>query len=112
MASDDMHVVMYKILAYLYKCLKAGEEPTVSNYNAGHFGINARYWTVIMVQLIDCGYVTGFTVQAADNGTDIIPVRPTVTMDGVAFMMENSMMAKARKFLESIGDLAAVVPGL
>ena len=33
-------------------------------------------------------------------------------MDGVAFMMENSMMAKARKFLESIGDIKSVIPGL
>lgn len=112
MADDDVHVVMYKVLAYLYKCLKAGEDPAVANYNAGHFRINERYWTVIMVQLIDCGYVTGFTVQRADDGTDIIPVRPTVTMDGVAFMMENSMMAKARKFLESIGDIKSVIPGL
>lgn len=65
-----------------------------------------------MAQLINCGYVTGFTVQRADDGIDIIPVRPAVTMDGVAFMMENSMMAKARKFLESIGDIKSVIPGL
>ena len=29
MASDDMHVVMYKILKYLYECLKKGVEPNM-----------------------------------------------------------------------------------
>ena len=30
MAQDDMFVVMYKILAYLYSCMKSGEEPRMS----------------------------------------------------------------------------------
>lgn len=25
--TDDMHVIMYKVLAYLYKCLKLGKDP-------------------------------------------------------------------------------------
>lgn len=32
MAQDDMHVVMYKILAYLYSCMKEGMKPQLRHY--------------------------------------------------------------------------------
>jgi hypothetical protein len=35
MAYDDMEVIMYKILAYLYKCNKAGKDTDFPDYCAG-----------------------------------------------------------------------------
>lgn len=32
MAHDDLHVVMYKILAYLYSCMKSGEKPVEKQF--------------------------------------------------------------------------------
>ena len=99
MSHDDMHVIMYKILSYLYGCMKKGDEPDPERIDNLKLGINLSYWTAIMVQLIERGYVKGYMVKNADNETSVVPVRPTVTMDGVEFLMENSLMAKARRFV-------------
>ena len=63
MASDDMHVVMYKILKYLYECLKKGVEPNMEMFDADALGVNERYWTVIMQELMERGYVAGFVTK-------------------------------------------------
>lgn len=109
MAFDDMHVVMYKILAYLYACMKSGEKVNEANIRCDALGINEPYWTSIMVELMERGYVKGLMVRKADNSQTVVPVNPSVTMTGVEFLMENSMMAKAKQFLM---DFKATVPGL
>lgn len=100
MAKDDMHVVMYRILAYLYKCLRDGKEPEFALYSHEFLKINKRYWTAIMVELVNRGFVSGFELMRSDNETDVVPVVPAVTMEGVEFLLDNSLMTKARRFIE------------
>ena len=112
MASDDMHVVMYKILAYLYACMKSGERVDVRriSHDSPLIGcIPEIYWTRIVQQLVSRGYVAGMSVRMFDNEPQILMDDPYVTMDGVEFLMENSMMSKAKQFLM---DIKASVPGL
>lgn len=99
MSHDDMHVIMYKILSYLYECMKGGEEPNRANVENLALGINYSYWCSIVQQLVERGYVKGFIVSHADNEVRVTVANPTVTMDGVEFLMDNSLMAKAKKFL-------------
>lgn len=108
MAQDDMFVVMYKILAYLYECMKTGEKPASSKYGAEAMGIPQSYWDSIMRELIDHHYIAGYVVNETPVG-EVVSERhaPTVTMEGVAFARENSMMARARRFLI---DAKASVP--
>ena len=35
MAHDDMHVLMYKVLAYPYRCMKEGVAPDVEKVSCG-----------------------------------------------------------------------------
>lgn len=104
MAKNDMHVVVYKILSYLYECMKQGKEPSGGKFSAEALGINQPYWTAIMVELIERGLVKGFLVSRADDCTSIAPATPAVTMSGVEFLMENSMMKKAMAFVRDIKD--------
>ena len=104
MAHDDMHVIMYKILSYLYSCMKEGRKVNNPNISAEALGINHAYWTAIMVQLIERGYVKGYMVNRSDNSMTVVPVEPTVTIDGVEFLMENSMMRRALDFLRDTKD--------
>ena len=103
MAQDDMHVVMYKILAYLYSCMKAGDKPIERHYS--HDGdvlcIPYAYWAAIMAELVENGYVKGVVV-ARTWGGDVVakPTEPAITMKGVEFLQENSMMRKALGFLK------------
>ena len=103
MASDDMHVIIYKILAYLYDCMKRGIEPQksmISHDGDLLGGIPYRYWCNVMVQLHDGGYVKGISVKYFENEPTVIINNPSVTLDGVQFMQENSMMNKALAFLK------------
>lgn len=106
MAHDDMHVVMYKILAYLYRCLKAGEKADMRAIDADALGINRAYWTSIIEELVERGYVKGYrVVDVPSVGKSVTPIDPTVTMTGVEFLMENSMMRKAFDFLRESKDV-------
>ncbi|BAK45564.1 YjcQ family protein [Eggerthella sp. YY7918] len=102
MANDDMHVIMYKILAYLYDCMKKGEEPQNSmiSYDSDLLGIPAAYWNQIMAQMVELGLVKGIAVRYYDNSPTVLISKPYVTLEGVQFMQENSMMSKALKFLK------------
>lgn len=104
MAHDDMHVIMYKILSYLYECMKRGVDANPSNISFEVLGINQRYWTSVMKELIDRKYVKGYVVSYVDNGVVLTPDNPSVTMAGVEFLMDNSLMSKARDFVLAIKD--------
>lgn len=107
MAQDDMHVVMYKILSYLYKCMKDGVKPERAMYSADAMGINEAYWQCIMVELTRRKLVRGFEVIST-AGDDYVTARnPSITMEGVEFLMENSMMRKAFEFLR---DTKSAIP--
>jgi hypothetical protein len=53
MAKDDYHVIVYKILAYLYSCLKKGENPEKEYLlcDGALFNINHTYWLYIIKNL-------------------------------------------------------------
>lgn len=95
-----MHVVMYTILRYLYDCLKGGVTPDPSVFSAAALAINESYWTAIVADLVNRGYVRGVRVYHNPEGDAVQVVRPCVTIEGVEFMMENSMMQRALRFLQ------------
>lgn len=103
MAQNDMYVVMYKILAYLYDCMKRGVRPSQRHYahDGDVLSIPYSYWAAIMHELANHGYVSGVTVFE-DMGGDLIvsDIDPMITMEGVEFLQENSTMKKALRFLQ------------
>ena len=100
MARDDFFVIAYRILAYLYGCMKAGEKPDPAMISAERLGVPAGYRSSVLKNLLRKG--PGF-------GTLIDPVEPEITMDGVEFMQENSAIARAKAALK---ELKEIVPGL
>lgn len=98
MAHDDMHVVMYKILGYLYYCMRNGFEPreAMLSHKGDMLSIPYPYWESIMGELVCRGFVRG--VSLAKDGVYL--TAPSITLEGVEFLQENSMMAKALDFLK------------
>lgn len=108
MAFDDMSVVMYRILAYVYDCTKRGIEPDAARWSCVALGVNESYWQKVVIELVEHGYLAGVRVDAfADGATMVSPIDPRVTIEGYQFMTENSAMGKARRFLQ---DAKAAVP--
>lgn len=102
MAQNDMHVIMYKILAYLYDCMKRGERPESACYahDSDMLGIPYAYWAQVMREMSDHCYVRGFSfIKAADN-IRVKAVDPAVTIEGVEFLSENSAMQRALDYLK------------
>ena len=65
MAQDDYFVIVYKLLKYLYDCLKKGTKASEEILTPEFFGINEDYWEYIIRNLYQEGYVDG------GNGTTV-----------------------------------------
>lgn len=107
MAQNDMYVVMYKILAYIYGCMKKGVEPSDEEWGHAALGIPYPYWFRIVSELVGHGYLGGVELRKSKMGAVISTSDPYVTMEGVRFMEENSMMSKALAFLR---EAKAAIP--
>ena len=94
--------------------MKRAVEPRPEEWGAAAMGIPEPYWALIVEQLVSHGYIMGVEVfRPLVGGIRVLPLNPQVTMEGVAFAQENSMMAKARRFLidakEAVPFLASLV---
>lgn len=108
MAHNDMYVVMYKIIAYLYDCMKKGIAPNDEMWSCMALGIPESYWASVVSELADHRFIAGVNVIPYVDGGHMVSIgRAEVTMEGVAFAQENSMMAKAKAFLQ---DAKASIP--
>lgn len=114
MKKDDYFVIVYRILAYLYECLKKGEKPSAEYLEHGTeaFPVNQIYWSCIVRSLQERGYIKGvhiIPVVGADDG--VVEITPSVhiTMEGVVFLQENSTFERVKKFLKEIKE---IVPGI
>lgn len=108
MAHNDMYVVVYKIIAYLYDCMKNGVEPDDLKWSSDALGIPRSYWLAVVEELVDHRYIDGVTVHRFFGGDGTVTTSDArVTMEGVAFAQENSMMGKAKAFLQ---DAKASIP--
>ena len=101
MAFDDMEVIMYKVLRYLYACNKEGRYPAFEDYcyNGKMFHVPQSYWNQVIRQIIKKGYVDGFAVITTKDQEVIQPTQPQITFDGIQFLKENSRMKAVENFL-------------
>lgn len=113
MARDDYFIVVYKILAYLYKCLKAGEPPDINNIiTAETYGITDSYFEYIIIEMVNGGYIRGvtvFNVLGRLNPCARLAASLVITPKGIEYLQENSAIEKAKRFLK---ELKETVPGL
>lgn len=113
MSKDDYHVLAYKILAYLYECLKQGEHPSVEylSCDTKAFPVGESYWNYVLVHLLDEGYVEGiFTVpifrsERGVKGMEKIQITPK----GIEYLQDNSKMKRVREFLKGLKE---TIPGI
>ena len=102
MAKDDMEVIMYKILKYLYECLKSGRKTSIADvaWRCRFFDITREYWLVIMRELIDSGYVSGIKYIDAKDMEQILEIGTfSITKSGREYLLQNSMMQKVKEIM-------------
>lgn len=126
MHSDNIEVIIYKILKYVYECQRKGLRPKAHDIMPGSselFDIPLSYWRDIMHIIEEEQLMEGVTVfpeshwsevlrfslnreddtfcQPSEGSDEIVALQPPfrITLKGFTFLEENSMMARAKEFL-------------
>ena len=109
MAKDDYYVIAYKILAYLYSQLKKGEKVDAEMIKSDGklFQINQTYWTYIISNMIDQGYIRGFSDGSRGNGIALEWQLSNceITPKGIDYLFDNSLMERAKQFLKEVKEI-------
>lgn len=119
MAKDDYHVIIYKILKYLYQCLKKGVP--VEEKKLGYEidkesvylelidqAISKTYWNYILLHLQDDGFIEGIVFVQLDNYKYKYPAKLTncmITPLGIEYLTDNSLIQRVKRTLEDIKDI-------
>lgn len=116
MAKDDYDILVFKILTYLYACLKGKTIYDADVLEKMVFdGINEQYRTYILRHMADDGLIEGYRYSHAWGNvyislTDLSESQ--IMPEGIAFLRENSKMKKALNFLKESGDAIASLAAL
>ena len=99
MSKDDYFVIICRVLAYLYECLKRGEEPS------------QKYWTYIMKNLQLSGYIDGVVIVSIAGAAKSVKLTENleITPSGIEYLQNNSTIEKAKQFLKTMKEIC---PGL
>ena len=72
--------------------------------------ISESRWIKILVMLIHEDYITGIQIhQSADGYFGVSYSNPAITLKGLEYLNENSMMKKAANIAKGIKD---IIPGI
>ena len=111
MAKDDYFVIVYRLLKYLYDCLKKSKQPNIEVLDAEFFGIDAPYWEYILTNLEEDGLVTGivFVSVIGRQEKGIKGVRNIkITPKGIQYIDENSAFQKIKNAVKDIADIIPI----
>lgn len=103
----DNFKAIYRILKTLdrYKGDEAFDNQLIS---AAALKLSFSAWEQLMIELQRNGYIDGVVVTQGlrDKFPHICePMQPRITLKGMEYLAENSMMSKAKEALQLIGEL-------
>ncbi|MBQ7314927.1 MAG: hypothetical protein IJW83_02870 [Clostridia bacterium] len=112
MAKDDFFKIVYALLTELYACKKEGCKVNPQDISPERFGINEGYLLDILAELLNEGYIKGILMRKT-KGTGSYCVGGLedidITMKGIEYLQDNSMMNKVRNILQELKNL---IPGI
>ena len=100
----DNFKIIYRILKILEQAM---DYEIFDNEIISHdkFGISYERGKNLMIQLNDNGYISGVHVIRAMGGSGIKLIDPKITLKGMEYLEDNTMMKKAYKLLKGAKDL-------
>ena len=112
MAKDDYDVIAYRILTYLYACLK---RKIIFDDTAFRAAVKKNvesdeYFTSVLKMMQDEGLIRGLLITKAWGGDYILSsdLRDAeITADGIHYLKENSTMKKTGEMLKDAADIIA-----
>lgn len=96
---------VYWILSKLEEDLDS-EKADVSRFDHAALGISEERWNHYMEMMVDCGYVKGVSIQRNVLGETVCECDEIrITLKGLEYLQENSMMRKVYNTLKGIKDI-------
>ena len=107
MAQDDMSLLTFKILAYLYECMQQGKAASRENFKVENCffakGLKQEYLDLICKILEEEGYTKGFKfANTWDGSAIVISYDARLTFKGLEYLKENNLMKKAYEYLKEV----------
>ena len=113
MSKDDYHVIVYKILAYLYVQLKRGEkvEEKYITHDSVLLNINYRYWEYIIENMLMQGYIRNVIITRPWGGEIIFEQldQCEITPAGIEYLCDNSLMKKVKQFMKDVKEITPFI---
>lgn len=109
MAKDDYFVIVYRILKYLYDCLKKGQKADFINLDYEHLEINQYYWKYIIVNMIESGFISEVRIIESNHGPIIRDIDICITPVGIEYLFENNLLQKTKKTLKYVKDITPFI---
>ncbi|WP_302889354.1 YjcQ family protein [uncultured Acidaminococcus sp.] len=100
----DNFKLIYRILKYIEACM-GYEQFDDDNFAASHFGVSKALFLNILQTLLEAGYISGIKIVTDKCGSDIALINPHLTVAGMEYLADNTMMKKAYRQLKGIEDI-------
>lgn len=104
----DNFKVIYKILKAFERNMDT-EEPDWECIGAEQLGVSQQRWKHIIEMLVNAGYVDGIKIVSMADGTQVCFIRPRITLKGLEYLEENTLMQKVFRAMKGIKD---ITPGM
>ncbi len=108
MSKDDYHVIVFRILQYLYVCLKNDNkvDADMLKYNSELINANnENYWRFIINNMYKRGYIEGIAFVRVDTSVHPLPVkleRMSITPEGIEYFFDNKFLQKVRRVIRDL----------
>lgn len=110
MAKDNIFRIIYAILYEIRENANEGKKTPKENISPERFGINDSRWLDIMEELIDNGYIKGMLIRNTKSGRLVSGIEDiALTLDGEAYLRDNTMMKKVAEALKDAKDILPFV---
>jgi hypothetical protein len=112
MAKDDYDVVLFKILTYLYGCMKRKCIFDIYEFNTVILkqSVKEEYLSDILFMATDDGLIKGLKFVNVLGGNNIIAndlSEMRITSAGIRYLNDNSKMKEIKEYLKAIPGLVA-----
>lgn len=107
MAKDDYHVIVFRILKYLYLRLKSGEpvEPEMLRHDSKTCKINETYWRYIMISMQEEGLIDGLKKGEGETGYEQLEDQlkdVQITPKGIDMLSDSRMSERVDGLIKGI----------
>ncbi len=105
----DNFKVIYQILKYLEEAMDY-ENPDYAPISAKGLGLTEERWKAIVKMLANNGYIEGVSISKYMRSCERVTLfQPTITLWGLDYLHENSLMQKFVKAAKGIKDIVPML---